>query len=285
MAKIIDGKEISRRLKEKIKKEVEILKGRKIEVCLAVVLVGQDPASKIYVRNKEKTGWELGILSKEIFLYENITEKDLLETIKILNDDEKVNGILVQLPLPKHIEENRIIDYINPLKDVDCFNSLNFGKLICRKDFIFSPCTPAGIVELIDSTGVDVSGKNCVVVGRSNIVGKPISFLMLKKDATVSICHSKTKNLTFFTRNADILVAAVGIANFIKKDMVKEGAIVIDVGINRENKKICGDVKYDEVFDVASHITPVPGGVGPMTIAKLMENVVVAAKIQNNILN
>lgn len=286
MAKIIDGKEISKKLKEKIKKEIEILKERKIEVSLAVVLVGDDFASKIYVKNKEKTSAELGIFSKKIILKKEATEKEVLKTIEVLNEDSKINGILVQLPLPSHIKEHSILERINPLKDVDCFHPFNFGKFVLGKNYLFSPCTPSGIVDLIDSTGVDVAGKNCVVVGRSNIVGKPISFLMLRKNATVSICHSKTKDLEFFTKNADILIVAVGIAGFIKKSMVKKGAVVIDVGVNRkEDGKVCGDVLYNEVFDVAGYITPVPGGVGPMTIAKLMENVLIAAKFQNNILN
>ena len=285
MAEIIDGKKISIKLKEKVKEEVYLLKEKKISVCLAVVLVGKDPASKIYVKNKKLTCEELGIVSREILLDEKITQEDLIEIIKKLNSDVFVNGILVQLPLPKHINEKEIINIIDPLKDVDCFNVKNVGKIL-TDDFGFLPCTPAGVVDLIESTKVEITGKNCTIIGRSNIVGKPLFMLMLKKNTTVSICHSKTFDLKWHTKNADILIAAMGRPNFVKKDMVKKNAIVIDVGINRlDSGKIVGDVDFDDVFDVASYITPVPGGVGPMTIAKLMQNTLIAAKLQNGIFN
>lgn len=283
MDKILNGKEASKKVKEVVKKEVEALKENGIEVCLVVILVGKDRASAIYVKNKQKACEETGIISKTIELDENISEKELLDVIDGLNKDKKVNGILVQLPLPKQIDEKKVIDRIDYLKDVDCFNVKNIGKLVIGED-CFLPCTPAGIIELMEQKKIDLKGKHCVIVGRSNIVGKPLAFLMLQRDATVSICHSKTSNLEFFTKNADILVAAVGKENFITKDMVKKGAIVIDVGINRNAEgKICGDVKFDEVFDVAGFITPVPGGVGPMTIATLLKNTIYAAKIQNKL--
>lgn len=283
MGRIIDGAAVAGKLKLKLKKEVEKLKEKNINVCLVVILVGNDPASKIYVRNKQKVCEELGIVSKKVLLDEGVEQKKLLETIKMLNEDENVNGILLQMPIPKHLDEDKIINYIDPLKDVDCFNSKNVGRLFSEK-FFFVPCTPAGIVELIKSTNVDVEGKSCVIIGRSNIVGKPMSILMLQNNATVTVCHSKTLDLKFFTKNADFLIVAVGKANFIKADMVKKGAVVIDVGINRlSNGGLVGDVFFEEVVDVADYITPVPGGVGPMTITKLMENVIMAAKIQNEI--
>ncbi len=283
MGRIIDGAAVAGKLKLKLKKEVEKLKEKNINVCLVVILVGNDPASKIYVRNKQKVCEELGIVSKKVLLDEGVDQKKLLETIKMLNEDENVNGILLQMPIPKHLDEDKIINYIDPLKDVDCFNSKNVGRLFSEK-FFFVPCTPAGIVELIKSTNVDVEGKSCVIIGRSNIVGKPMSILMLQNNATVTVCHSKTLDLKFFTKNADFLIVAVGKANFIKADMVKKGAVVIDVGINRlSNGGLVGDVFFEEVVDVADYITPVPGGVGPMTITKLMENVIMAAKIQNEI--
>lgn len=283
MDKILCGKQASKKVKDMVKKEVEVLKKKGVEVFLVVILVGKDKASAIYVKNKQKACEETGIISKTIELDENIKEKELLDIIDGLNKDKKVNGILVQLPLPKHIDEKNVIDKIDYLKDVDCFNIKNIGKLVVGK-FCFLPCTPSGIIDLIEQKGIDLKGKHCVIVGRSNIVGKPLAFLMLQKDATVSICHSKTLNLEFFTRSADVLVVAVGKENFITKDMVKKGAIVIDVGINRNKEgKICGDVKYDEVYDVAEFITPVPGGVGPMTIAMLMKNTLFAAKIQNKL--
>ena len=284
MATIIDGVKIAKLLKEKTKKEVESLKEKNISVCLAVVLVGEDKASKIYVNSKKRTCLELGIESKEVILKENTSEEELFKIIENLNEDRSVNGILVQLPLPKHLNEEKLINLINPLKDVDCFNEKNVGKLLSKNNY-FSPCTPSGIIEMLNYVDCKIEGKNCVILGRSKIVGTPMALLMLKKNATVTICHSRTLNLEFFTKNADILISAVGRPEFVRKNMVKKGAIVIDVGISRLlDGKIVGDVCFDEVFEVASFLTPVPGGVGPLTIAKLMESVVVAAKIQNNIL-
>ena len=283
MAQLIDGKAISERVKNNVKIEVENLKKSGIGVCLAVVLVGNDPASKIYVKNKRIACEKVGIVSKEIVLDEKISESELLSIINNLNRDRKINGILVQLPLPKHLNETKVINSIDHFKDVDAFCPINVGKIMIG-EFDFLPCTPAGVLDLIDSTGVDISGKNCVVIGRSNIVGKPMAMLLLNRSATVTVCHSRTQNLKNFTQNADILVSAVGISKFVKADMVKPGAVVIDVGINRgENGKICGDVDFEGVKEVAGYITPVPGGVGPMTIAKLMENALKAAKIQNSI--
>ena len=283
MAQLIDGRSISDKIKNNVKIEVENLKKSGIGVCLAVVLVGNDPASKIYVKNKRIACEKVGIVSKEIVLDEKISESELLTVIDNLNRDSKINGILVQLPLPKHLNETKVINSIDPLKDVDAFCPINVGKIMIGKcDFL--PCTPAGVLDLIDSTGVSVCGKNCVVIGRSNIVGKPMAMLLLHRSGTVTVCHSRTKGLENFTQNADILISAVGISKFVKADMVKPGAIVIDVGINRgENGKICGDVDFEGVKEVAGYITPVPGGVGPMTIAKLMENALKAAKIQNTI--
>ena len=283
MAQLIDGRSISDKIKNNVKVEVENLKKSEIGVCLAVVLVGNDPASKIYVKNKRVACEKVGIVSKEIVLDEKISENELLSIINNLNRDNKINGILVQLPLPKHLNETKVINSIDPLKDVDAFCPINVGKIMIGNcDFL--PCTPAGVLDLIDSTGVSVCGKNCVVIGRSNIVGKPMAMLLLHRSGTVTVCHSRTKGLKNFTQNADILISAVGISNFVKADMVKPGAIVIDVGINRgENGKICGDVDFEGVKEVAGYITPVPGGVGPMTIAKLMENALKAAKIQNSI--
>lgn len=245
---------------------------------LAVVLVGEDPASKVYVANKEKACQQLGIYSEKYNLPENTSEEELLALIDKLNLDDKIDGILVQLPLPKHLDDKVIINNIRPDKDVDAFHPINVGKIMIG-DFDFVPCTPAGIMELIKESGVQVEGKNCVVIGRSNIVGKPMSMLLLHKNGTVTICHSRTKNLAEITKNADILVAAVGIPKFVTADMVKPGAVVIDVGMDRdENGKLCGDVDFQSVEPAAGAITPVPGGVGPMTIAMLMRNTVTAAK-------
>ncbi len=283
MAQLIDGRFISDKIKNNVKIEVENLKKSGIGVCLAVVLVGNDPASRIYVKNKRIACEKVGIVSKEIVLDEKISENELLSIISNLNRDSKINGILVQLPLPKHLNETKVINSIDPLKDVDAFCPINVGKIMIGK-YDFLPCTPAGVLDLIDSTGVSVCGKNCVVIGRSNIVGKPMAMLLLHRSGTVTVCHSRTKDLKTHTQNADILISAVGISNFVKVDMVKPGAIVIDVGINRgENGKICGDVDFEGVKEVVGYITPVPGGVGPMTIAKLMENALKAAKIQNSI--
>lgn len=249
-------------------------------VGLTVIIVGDDPASRVYVNSKKKACAEIGIISNEYTLSEDTTEAQLLEIIDKLNKDEKVNGILVQLPLPKHICEENIINSINPQKDVDAFHPQNVGKIMIG-NFDFLPCTPAGVMELIDESGIDITGKECVVLGRSNIVGKPQSMLLLHKNGTVTICHSKTKDLKEVTKRADIIIAAIGRANFLTADMVKEGAVVIDVGINRlDNGKLCGDVDFENVSKIASAITPVPGGVGPMTIAMLMKNTITASKIQ-----
>lgn len=283
MARIIDGKAVSARVKEQVRKEAETLKEKGIEIGLAVVIVGDNPASRVYVNNKKKACAEVGFNSYEYALPEETTEAELLELVEKLNNDDKVNGILVQLPLPKQINENAIINAIRPEKDVDAFHPENVGHIMIG-DFSFLPCTPAGVMELIAETGVDVCGKNCVVIGRSNIVGKPMAMLLLHKNGTVTICHSRTKNLEEICSNADILVAAVGKAGFVTPDMVKEGAVVIDVGMNRNAEgKLCGDVDYTACFDKAGYITPVPGGVGSMTIAMLMRNTLTAAKIKNNI--
>lgn len=279
MAQIIDGKAVSAKIKEQVRDEIA---RDNIKAGLAVVIVGSDPASRVYVNNKKKACEFCGIKSFEYALPEETTMEQLLELIDTLNADKNVNGILVQLPLPKQLDEKAVIERISPKKDVDAFHETNVGKIMIG-NYSFLPCTPAGCMELIHSTGVSVAGKECVVIGRSNIVGKPMAMLLLHENGTVTVCHSKTKNLAEVCRRADILVAAVGKPNFVTADMVKEGAVVIDVGINRlENGKLCGDVKFDEVSEKASFITPVPGGVGPMTIATLMKNTLTAAKIQNN---
>jgi len=278
MAQIIDGKAISAKVKEEVKAEVE---RDGLNVGLAVVIVGDDPASRVYVNNKKKACEFCGIKSFEYALPEETTEKELLDLVDTLNADKNVNGILVQLPLPKHLDEKKVIERISPLKDVDAFHEQNVGKIMIG-NYAFLPCTPAGCMELIHSTGTTVAGKECVVIGRSNIVGKPMAMLLLHENGTVTVCHSKTKNLAEVCRRADILVAAVGRPNFVTADMVKDGAVVIDVGINRlDTGKLCGDVKFDEVSEKAGYITPVPGGVGPMTIAMLMRNTVTAWRIQN----
>lgn len=283
MSKIIDGKAVSAFVKENIKKEVASLKEKGITVGLAVILVGEDPASKIYVANKKKACEDLGIISEEYLLPEDTKTEELLELINTLNNEKTVNGILCQLPLPKGIDEKTVINSISPEKDVDAFHPANVGKIMIG-DYDFVPCTPAGIMEMLKFYGIEISGKNCVVIGRSNIVGKPMSMLLLHKNGTVTTCHSKTADLKNVTNKADILVSAVGKSNFVTADMVKENAVVIDVGMNRENGKLCGDVVFDEVSEKASYITPVPGGVGPMTIAMLMKNTLTAAKKQNGIL-
>ena len=278
-AKIIDGKAISAAVKEQVRAEIE---RDKIKAGLAVVIVGDDPASRVYVNNKKKACELCGIQSFEYALPAETEQNQLLELIDTLNADKNVNGILVQLPLPDHFDEKAVIERISPLKDVDAFHESNVGKIMIG-NYAFLPCTPAGCMELIHSTGVEVAGKECVVIGRSNIVGKPMAMLLLHENGTVTVCHSKTKNLAEVCRRADILVAAVGRPNFVTADMVKDGAVVIDVGINRlENGKLCGDVKFDEVSEKAAYITPVPGGVGPMTIAMLMKNTLTAARIQNS---
>lgn len=279
-AKLIDGKAVSALLREQMKKEVATLAEDGITPGLAVVIVGDNPASKVYVRNKKKACEELGIYSEEYALPAETTQDELLALIRKLNAKPDIDGILVQLPLPKQLDEKAVIEAISPDKDVDAFSAVNVGKIMIG-DYKLLPCTPAGIMELIHASGVEVKGKECVVIGRSNIVGKPMAMLLLHKNGTVTICHSRTQNLAEITREADILVAAVGRANFVTGDMVKEGAVVIDVGMNRlENGKLCGDVNFAEASEKAGYITPVPGGVGPMTIATLMRNTVTAAKLQ-----
>jgi len=283
MSCLINGKEVSQKVKESVKSETIKLQSKGIGVGLAVVIVGDNPASRVYVNAKKKACEEVGFNSYEYALPAETTQQELLDLVDVLNKDDKVNGILVQLPLPSHIDENSIINSISPEKDVDAFHPFNVGKIMIG-EYSFLPCTPAGVMELIDSTGVEISGKNCVVIGRSNIVGKPMSMLLLHKSGTVTICHSKTKNLKEVCAEADILVVAIGRANFVTADMVKEGAIVIDVGMNRlENGKLCGDVDFEAVKEKAGYITPVPGGVGPMTIAMLMKNTLTSAKNKNNI--
>ena len=284
MSKIIDGKAVSQSVKDRIKEQAAQLKEKYgVTAGLAVIIVGDDPASRIYVNNKKKACEYVGFDSYEYALPVETTESELVELINKLNNDDRIDGILCQLPLPKHIDENVIINNIAPNKDVDAFHPVNVGKIMIG-DYSFLPCTPAGVMELIASTGVDVKGKECVVVGRSNIVGKPMSMLLLHKSGTVTICHSKTKDLKAECKRADILVAAVGVPNLIKGDMIKEGAVVIDVGMNRlENGKLCGDVEFETASKAASYITPVPGGVGPMTIAMLMQNTLTAAKVNRNI--
>ncbi len=279
MANIIDGRLVSADTREKIKNEVLVLKTEYgITPGLAVIIVGENPASQVYVRNKHKGCREVGMYSLEIALSENTTEEELLSKIDELNADESIHGILVQLPLPKHINEENVINRISPLKDVDAFHPINVGKIMLGS-YDFLPCTPAGVMELLSYYNVDIEGKECVVLGRSNIVGKPMSQLLLAKNGTVTVCHSRTKDLASVTKRADILVVAIGRANFVTSDMVKEGAVVIDVGINRlDNGKLCGDVDFAGVGEVASLITPVPGGVGPMTITMLLKNTLTAAK-------
>ena len=283
MAQIIDGKAVAAKVKEDVRKEVETLGRQGREIGLAVVLVGNDPASQVYVRNKQKDCEECGIKSYGYVLPEDTTQQQLMELVETLNNDDKVNGILVQLPLPEHLDEKAVINSINPDKDVDAFHPANVGKIMIG-DYRFLPCTPAGVIELIDSTGVEISGKKCVVIGRSNIVGKPMSMLLLHRSGTVTICHSKTKNLKEICADADILVAAVGRAKMITADYIKEGAVVIDVGMNRdENGKLCGDVDFEDCKDKAGYITPVPGGVGPMTRAMLMKNTLEAGRMHYGI--
>lgn len=284
MAKLISGKEVSAKVKAEVREETAELIKKGIKPGLAVVIVGNDPASRVYVNSKKKACEEVGFNSFEYALPEETTQEELLALVEKLNNDSNVDGILCQLPLPGQINENAVINSIKPDKDVDAFHPYNVGKIMIG-DFAFLPCTPAGVMELIDSTGVDISGKSCVVIGRSNIVGKPMSMLLLHRNGTVTICHSRTKNLAEICKSADVLVAAVGKANFVTADMVKDGAIVIDVGMNRlENGKLCGDVDFENVEKKASYITPVPGGVGPMTIAMLMKNTLTAAKMHNGII-
>ena len=269
---IIDGKKISTEIKDELKEQVAQLKAEGVEVTLAVVKVGEDPASAVYVRNKEKACEYIGINSKKIEMPEETTEEELLKLVDDLNTDPAINGILVQLPLPKHIDENKILLAIDPMKDVDGFHPVNVGKMVIGEES-FLPCTPAGIIEMIKRSGLDIEGKECVIIGRSNIVGKPMAILMLRENATVTVTHSRTKDLPEVCKRADIIVAALGKAKFVTKDFVKEGAIIIDVGMDRdEDGKLCGDVDFDDVKDIASAITPVPGGVGPMTVTMLLVN-------------
>ena len=278
MAVILNGKEVAKKTREGLKSKVEELKKKNIFPKLAVIMVGEDGASKIYVRNKSKACEELGIEYEEYLLDENTTQQQLLQLINELNERKDVHGILLQSPVPKHLDINEAFRTISPEKDVDGFNPVNVGKLVLGQDTFIS-CTPFGVMKLLEEYNIETEGKNAVVIGRSNIVGKPMLQCLLNKHATVTICHSKTENLKEITKKADILVAAIGKAKFVTKDMVKPGAVVIDVGINRnEQGKVCGDVDFNEVEGIASYITPVPGGVGPMTVAMLMENIVKAAK-------
>lgn len=278
MAIILDGKETAKKVREDLKSKVEELKKRNIYPKLAVIMVGDDNASRIYVRNKSKACEELGIEFEEFLLDENTTQEKLLNLIEELNLRDDIHGILLQSPIPRHLDINEAFRKIAPQKDVDGFNPINVGKLALGQETFIS-CTPFGVIKLLEEYNIPIEGKNAVVIGRSNIVGKPMMHCLLNKNATVTICHSKTKNLEKITQNADILVVAIGKAKFLTKNMVKPGAVVIDVGINRnEEGKVCGDVDFEEVEKIASYITPVPGGVGPMTIAMLMTNIVKAAK-------
>ncbi len=275
MTKIINGKEISAAIRQEIKAEVQEMKKKP---GLAVILVGEDPASKVYVRNKNLACEEVGIYSEMYTLPTETTRDQLLSLVEQLNESPNIHGILVQLPLPKHLDAEEVIMAINPEKDVDAFHPINVGKIMIG-NFDFLPCTPAGVMELLKRSGIEIAGKECVVIGRSNIVGKPQAMLLLHENATVTICHSRTKDLAEVCRRADIIVSAVGRAKFVTPDMVKDGAVVIDVGMNRdENGKLCGDVDYESVSQKTLYITPVPGGVGPMTITMLLKNTVTAAK-------
>lgn len=278
MANIIDGKKISQEIKDELKEQVKVLKAEGKSTALAVIQVGNDPASSVYVNNKKKACAYIGIESLSYELPEQTTEEELLALVEKLNADDTVHGILVQLPVPKHIDADKIIQTISPKKDVDGFHPENVGNLVIgEKGFV--SCTPAGIIQLLKRSNIEITGKNCVVVGRSNIVGKPMALLMLRENATVTIAHSKTQNLKELCKTADILIVAIGKPQFITAEYVKEGAVIIDVGIHRDaENKLCGDVKFDEVEPLASAITPVPGGVGPMTIAMLMNNCVEASK-------
>ncbi len=281
MAEIISGKLVSAEVRKNLTNEISAFeKETGVKPGLAVILVGNDPASAVYVRNKHKGCLEVGINSYEITMPEETSEEELIAKINQLNEDKNVHGILVQLPLPKHISEDNVINAISPNKDVDAFHPANVGKIVIGK-YDFLPCTPAGVMELLKFYNVEISGKECVVIGRSNIVGKPMALLLLAENGTVTVCHSRTKDLAEVAKRADILVVAIGKANFVGKDMVKPGAVVIDVGINRlPDGKLCGDVNYAEVEPIASMITPVPGGVGPMTITMLLKNTLTAAKKQ-----
>ena len=280
MAMIIDGKAVSAATREAIKNEVAELKEKGVTPGLAVIIVGDDPASRVYVNNKKKACAELGMLSEEYALPAETTNEELLGLINELNGRKDINGILCQLPLPRHLDEKAVINAIAPEKDVDAFHPVNVGGIMTG-DYSFLPCTPAGVMQMLKHYDIQTAGKHCVVIGRSNIVGKPMAMLMLHANATVTICHSKTKNLKEICKNADILVAAIGRPKFVTSDMVKDGATVIDVGINRTENGLVGDVDYENVKDIASRITPVPGGVGPMTITMLMYNTLIAHKRHN----
>ena len=281
---IIDGKKVSAEVKANVKRLTDELKAKhNITPGLAVVIVGDDPASRVYVNNKKKACEAVGFISEEYALPASTTQEELLSLVETLNHKADINGILVQLPLPKHLDDKAVIAAINPQKDVDAFHAVNVGKIMLG-EYDFLPCTPAGVMEMLHAYDIPVEGKECVVIGRSNIVGKPMGMLLLHENGTVTICHSRTKNLAEVCRRADILVAAVGIPKFVKADMVKEGAVVIDVGMDRdENGKLCGDVDFENVKEKCSYITPVPGGVGPMTIATLMKNTLKACKLQNGL--
>lgn len=277
-AKIIDGKQVAARCREELKQQVAALRARGIIPGLAVILVGEDPASQVYVRNKHRACEELGIHSEQYTLSADTDRQTLLDLITELNGREEIDGILVQLPLPGHLDEKEILSAIDPAKDVDSFHPQNVGRLVIG-DYFFVPCTPSGILTLIDSAGVDLTGKECVVIGRSNIVGKPMALMLLHRNATVTVCHSKTRDLPSVTRRADVLISAVGKAGFVTADMVKPGAVVIDVGMNRNQAgKLCGDVDFESVSRVAGYLTPVPGGVGPMTITMLLRSTVLSAQ-------
>jgi len=279
MTQIIDGKKISAEIKDELKQEVAAMKAEGKEIALAVIQVGEDPASSVYVRNKKKACEYIGITSVSYEIPEDSTQQELLDLVEKYNKDPKINGILVQLPLPPHMDEDAVIHAIDPKKDVDGFHPVSVGNMVIGNDG-FLPCTPAGIIELLKRSGVEIGGKECVVVGRSNIVGKPMSMLLLRENGTVTVCHSRTRNLREVCSRADILVVAVGRPKFIDASYVKEGAVIIDVGIHRnENNKLCGDVDFDAVKEKTSAITPVPGGVGPMTIAMLMKNCVQSKKL------
>lgn len=283
MAQIIDGKAVSQAVRQRIAQETALLKKEGVVPGLAVILVGDDPASQVYVRNKEKACEQVGFYSEKYILPADTTQKALNELVDALNQRQEISGILCQLPLPAHLNDKEVIERIDPLKDVDAFHPENVGSVMIG-DYRFLPCTPAGVMELIHAAGVEVAGKKAVVIGRSNIVGKPMAMLLLHENATVEIAHSKTRNLPEVTRTADILVAAIGRARFVTADMIKEGAVVIDVGMNRdENGKLCGDVDFDAAVQKCACITPVPGGVGPMTISMLMQNTLTAAKLQNGL--
>ena len=277
-AKIIDGKQVAARCREELKQQVAALRARGIIPGLAVILVGEDPASQVYVRNKHRACEELGIHSEQYTLSADTDRQTLLDLITELNGREEIDGILVQLPLPGHLDQKEILSAIDPAKDVDSFHPQNVGRLVIG-DYFFAPCTPSGILTLIDSAGVDLTGKECVVIGRSNIVGKPMALMLLHRNATVTVCHSKTRELPSVTRRADVLISAVGKAGFVTADMVKPGAVVIDVGMNRNQAgKLCGDVDFESVSRVAGYLTPVPGGVGPMTITMLLRSTVLSAQ-------